>query len=72
MGGFEPCRWCGLIGHLGRCPDLRAMEFHQDGTIKRVEFFSSGERAPSHQQRVEERHRDQYPKAGTITWMGEK
>ena len=32
-----PCRWCGAF-HGARCPSVAAMEFHQDGTVKRVEF----------------------------------
>lgn len=36
-GVNEPCRWCG-IRHGPMCPTVKAMEFHQDGTIKRVEF----------------------------------
>lgn len=31
------CRWCGLV-HGPRCPAVAAMEFHPDGTVKRVEF----------------------------------
>lgn len=32
------CEWCGAI-HAGRkCPMVRAIEYHPDGSIKRVEF----------------------------------
>lgn len=31
------CRWCGFA-HGPRCPAVAAMEFHPDGTLKRVEF----------------------------------
>lgn len=33
------CRWCGMI-HGPKCPSVKAMEFHLDGTVKRVEFYS--------------------------------
>jgi hypothetical protein len=40
-GGFAPnprshCRWCGET-HL-RCPEVSAIEYHPDGSVKRVEF----------------------------------
>jgi hypothetical protein len=31
------CGWCGII-HGPRCPSVQAIEYHPDGTIKRVEF----------------------------------
>lgn len=34
------CRWCGML-HGERCPTVKAMEFHQDGTLKRVEFLTA-------------------------------
>jgi len=34
---IKPCRWCGLT-HGYKCPIVRAMEFHPDGSLKRVEF----------------------------------
>lgn len=36
------CQWCGKLGaHPGaRCPEVRAIEFHQDGTLSRVEFMT--------------------------------
>jgi hypothetical protein len=33
------CRWCGMI-HGPRCQNVKAMEFHEDGTLRRVEFFA--------------------------------
>ncbi|MDE2105621.1 MAG: hypothetical protein KGL39_50810 [Patescibacteria group bacterium] len=33
----EPCRYCGAVHGL-RCPMVKAMEFHPDGSVKRVEF----------------------------------
>lgn len=35
-----PCPYCGISGHTGRCPEVKSMEYHPDGTVKRVEFFS--------------------------------
>jgi hypothetical protein len=31
------CRWCGAW-HGPRCPTVQAIEYHPDGTVKRVEF----------------------------------
>ena len=31
------CPHCNY-GHAGTCPRIRAIEYHPDGTIKRVEF----------------------------------
>lgn len=34
-----PCPYCGFAGHPPiRCPRLAAIEYHPDGTTKRVEF----------------------------------
>lgn len=33
------CPHCGMI-HDTTCPRIKAMEYHQDGTIRRVEFHS--------------------------------
>ena len=37
------CPYCGML-HLqgsGVCPRVKAMEYYQDGTLKRVEFYGS-------------------------------
>ncbi len=34
------CPHCGM-GHSGTCPRIKAIEYHQDGTIKRVEFHAA-------------------------------
>ncbi len=39
------CGWCGMI-HGPRCPSVKAMEFHPDGTVKRVEFFAPNDFPP--------------------------
>jgi hypothetical protein len=39
-GLAAPCRWCGQI-HTQLCPAVRAMEFHPDGSVKRVEFVTA-------------------------------
>ena len=31
------CPHCGM-GHSGMCPRIKAIEYHQDGTTKRVEY----------------------------------
>lgn len=33
------CPHCGIY-HQTTCPRIRAIEYHQDGTIKRVEFHA--------------------------------
>jgi hypothetical protein len=37
---METCRFCGAE-HGGRCPFVKAIEYHRDGKIKRVEFIGS-------------------------------
>ncbi len=33
-----PCGWCGRY-HGPRCPIIKALEYHPDGSIKRVEYL---------------------------------
>jgi hypothetical protein len=37
------CPWCSTpwsaILHGGRCPKVKAKEYHENGTLKRVEFY---------------------------------
>ncbi len=35
---YAPCPYCGH-GHTGTCPKVRAIDYYQDGTVKRVEFY---------------------------------
>ena len=41
-GGSPPCHWCSaggtLIYHNGPCPRVKSVEYHKNGTIKKVEF----------------------------------
>lgn len=37
MQGMTQCQWCGAWHGL-RCPHVQAIEYHADGTVKRVEF----------------------------------
>lgn len=32
------CQYCGAMQHQGTCPTVKAIEYHPDGTVKRVEF----------------------------------
>ena len=32
------CPYCGSFPHQGVCPSVKAIEYFQDGSIKRVEF----------------------------------
>ena len=41
----EQCRWCGNY-HGARCPEVRAIEYHEDGSMKRVEFTMPSDRMP--------------------------
>ena len=44
--GMNPCPYCGITGHLGRCTSIKAIEYHPDGTIKRVEFYAPRDYVP--------------------------
>ncbi len=33
------CGYCGMV-HSGRCPSVKAFEYHADGSLKRVEGLS--------------------------------
>lgn len=35
----EPCGYCGMC-HTTKCPMVRAIEYFEDGRIKRVEFIT--------------------------------
>lgn len=39
------CQHCGRV-HLSRCPDIKAIEYHPDGSIKRVEYFAPHDYIP--------------------------
>lgn len=34
---MQSCRHCGAY-HPGRCPRIKAIEYHKDGSVKRVEY----------------------------------
>ena len=36
---MNKCQWCGFI-HETKCSLVKAIEYHQDGTPKRVEFYA--------------------------------
>jgi hypothetical protein len=33
----QPCQHCGMI-HATTCPKIKAIEYYQDGSTKRIEF----------------------------------
>ena len=35
---LNTCQWCSCI-HSGKCPQVKAIEYHANGNIKRIEFF---------------------------------
>ena len=38
----ENCEYCGgAIRHVGMCPRIAAIEYHENGSIKRVEFVAA-------------------------------
>lgn len=37
------CAYCGSFPHQGICPTVKAIEYHADGTIKRVEFKTAND-----------------------------
>lgn len=34
------CEWCGVIHLTSKCPQVKAIEYHPNGRVKRVEFHS--------------------------------
>lgn len=40
------CCYCHQI-HVGKCPLVKALEYHPDGTMKRVEFYAPNDYAPA-------------------------
>jgi hypothetical protein len=34
----EVCEWCGEAKHKGLCWKVKAIEYHENGAVKRVEF----------------------------------
>lgn len=41
----EKCEYCGMR-HPTKCPTVKAYEYHADGRLKRVEFFSPSDYTP--------------------------
>ena len=41
----SPCGYCGAF-HSTTCPRVKSIEYHQNGTVKRVEFHDSIVRDP--------------------------
>lgn len=39
---LAPCRWCGMH-HQTVCPMVKAIEYHPNGAVKRVEFKSGAD-----------------------------
>lgn len=38
-GTYRVCPHCGGMAiHMGPCPNIKAIEYHPDGSIKRVEY----------------------------------
>lgn len=44
---IDVCAWCGRShSGLGRCPEVKALEYYPDGAIKRVEFYTPNDNYP--------------------------
>ena len=41
------CPYCAAESHQGTCPRIKVIEYHLDGTIKRIEFFSIADQYPA-------------------------
>jgi hypothetical protein len=39
---MKECQWCGLM-HGVKCPVVKAIEYHENGAVKRVEFLTPGD-----------------------------
>jgi hypothetical protein len=43
FGLEQPCQYCSngcqQIYHGGKCPKVKSIEYHENGTVKKVEFF---------------------------------
>lgn len=37
----EPCPWCNMLHKNQRCSQVKAIEYFEDGKIKRVEFMTA-------------------------------
>lgn len=40
------CPHC-TLPHPGKCPLVKAVEYHENGTVRRVEFFTPADYAPA-------------------------
>lgn len=36
------CPHCG-VGHVGTCPRIKAIEYYENGTVRRIEFHESSQ-----------------------------
>lgn len=39
---FNKCLHCGM-GHTGRCPQVKAVEYYPNGQVKRIEYVTPGD-----------------------------
>jgi hypothetical protein len=49
LTSYASCRWCGIVSgsvahNIEACPSVKAIEYHPDGTIARVEKFGPADR----------------------------
>ena len=61
------CPYCGKF-HGSRCPEVRAIEYFKDGTVKRVEFVTPGDWLPRLQPETIQPH--PWPNPWDPVWIG--
>lgn len=64
------CPYCGGLPHTGKCPLVSAIEYHPDGTVKRVEFHAPAVNPATFGQLVIHTYRHQPPEF-TGPWAGD-
>lgn len=42
---IKACEWCGLV-HTTKCPQIKSVEYHPDGSVRRYEFFGPKDYPP--------------------------
>jgi len=40
---LKTCLWCGAVERQGVCPSVKAIEYFENGNIKRVEFKTAAD-----------------------------
>ena len=43
LSDLPKCQWCGGPFHSALCPMVKAMEYYENGALRRVEFWTRAE-----------------------------